>query len=426
MADISYGRLPFNEQIAFFRRKLNMPTESWLDVWQAAHDHAFMVAGANRDDLVADFRAAIDKVIADGGTLRDFRKDFDTIVAKHGWDYNGGRNWRSRVIYETNLRTSYAAGRYAQLQAVKKSRPYWQYVHSDAVQNPRPMHLAWNGMVLHADDPWWQAHYPPNGWGCQCTIHALNQRDLERLGKSGPDKAPGTDLQPVTVGQRSPGGPRVVETPAGVDPGFGYAPGADAYERLVQTRLQKTTQFPAEAASTSSQAALTPAAFRSLVDGYKAFQAQVLAERKIRNQAYIIGTLEPDLVKTLAVHDVEPATAAIVARDAEIIHALRSAKPSLTPGGRALALTAEELAQLPNLLRKRKAVLLDPASESLLFVYEAARREAGKIVVAVDYRLKTTEGKIKVNAFRTASHIDLADVRAEIKNGKLVLLEGSL
>ena len=37
-----------------------------------------MVAGANRDAIVADFRAAVEKAIAEGTTLEQFRKDFDT------------------------------------------------------------------------------------------------------------------------------------------------------------------------------------------------------------------------------------------------------------------------------------------------------------------------------------------------------------
>lgn len=231
MADAStaYGSLPFQEQIAFFRRKLNLPTATWTDIWEAAHDHAFVVAGANRIDLVQDFRQAVDRAIAQGATLAQFRKDFDAIVEKYGWSYNGGRNWRSRVIYETNLRTSYAAGRYAQLQSLKKTMPYWRYRHSDAVMHPRPMHLAWNGLVLHADDPWWHTHFPPNGWGCQCTVEGLSEIDLEDLGKTGPDTAPPVDMQTVTVGVRGPT-PRTVETPAGVDPGFGYTPGKSAWE----------------------------------------------------------------------------------------------------------------------------------------------------------------------------------------------------
>ncbi|TQL73078.1 PBECR2 nuclease fold domain-containing protein [Delftia sp. HK171] len=222
MADAAYGSLPFREQEEFFRRKVNLPTTAWTDVRLHEHDYAFVVAGANRDAIVADFRAAVEKAISGGSTLEDFRKDFDSIVAKHGWDYNGGRNWRSRVIYDTNLSTSYAAGRWEQLQEA----PYWQYEHSDWVEHPREQHVAWDGLVLARDDPWWQTHFPPNGWGCQCTVHGLWPRDLQRLGKSGPDQAPAVKLVERTIGQRSPQGPQLVRVPQGIDPGFEYAPGS--------------------------------------------------------------------------------------------------------------------------------------------------------------------------------------------------------
>ena len=225
MASVEYGRLPFREQIEFFRRKLKLPSSGWTDIYTHEHDWAFVVAGANRDALLEDFHKAVSRAIEDGATLADFRKDFDSIVKRHGWDYNGGRNWRSRIIYETNLRTSYAAGRWQQLQRLKSVRPYWQYVHSDAVQHPRPLHQSWDGLVLHADDPWWHTHFPPNGWGCQCTVHALNERDLQRLGKTGPDTAPEIRWETKVIGKRSPLGPRVVQTPEGIDPGFAYAPG---------------------------------------------------------------------------------------------------------------------------------------------------------------------------------------------------------
>lgn len=222
MADAAYGSLPFKEQNAFFQRKLNLPTTSWTDIYTQEHDYAFVVAGANRDAIVSDFRAAVEKAIVDGTTLEDFRKDFDRIVAKHGWDYNGGRNWRSKVIYDTNLATSFAAGRWQQLQAA----PYWQYEHSDWVEHPRAQHVSWDGLVLLKDDVFWQTHFPPNGWGCQCKVKGLWQRDLRRLGKDGPDQAPEVKRVEHTIGQRSPNGPRTVSVPEGIDPGFEYAPGS--------------------------------------------------------------------------------------------------------------------------------------------------------------------------------------------------------
>ena len=217
MPSVNYGSVPFQEQIQFFRRKLNIPTESWTDIYNQEHDWAFMVAGANRDAIVADFREAVEKVIAEGGTLEEFRKDFDKIVARHGWDYNGGRSWRSRTIYETNLFSSYSAGRYEQLQSAIGALPYWQYHHSDAVEHPRQKHLAWDGMILRADDPWWQTHFPINAWGCQCYVTGLTEDDLRELGKDGPDEAPAMEWEERVIGQRSPDGPRTVRVPAGID-----------------------------------------------------------------------------------------------------------------------------------------------------------------------------------------------------------------
>lgn len=228
---VSHTQLPFQEQVRFFRNKVNLPSDAWTQLWHQGHDHAFVVAGANRDALVADFRQAIDKAISQGTTLAEFRKDFDKIVARHGWSYKGGRGWRSRVIYDTNMRTSYAAGRYAQLQQVKATRPYWQFVHTP-VAHPREQHVGWDGMVLHADDPWWSAHYPPDGWGCQCVVNSLGDRDMERLGKSGPDTAPPVRYHTVTVGKTGPA-PRRVRVPEGVDPGFAYAPGASAWTKAI-------------------------------------------------------------------------------------------------------------------------------------------------------------------------------------------------
>lgn len=254
---LSATSLPFAEQNAFLRRKLNLPTQAWTDIYNTEHDWAFVVAGANRDEIVAGFRKAVERAIVDGGTLEDFRRDFDRIVAQTGWSYNGGRNWRSRVIYETNMRSSYMAGRYEQLMAVREARPYWQYVHSDAVEVPRPIHESWDGLILRWDDPWWQHHFPINAWGCQCGVRALSDEDLRRMGKDGPDTAPPIVFEQRTIGQRSPGGPRTVSVPAGIDPGFEHVPGQSRYVSSVPP--QQPAPAPSPVPSTAPDAPLPPA-----------------------------------------------------------------------------------------------------------------------------------------------------------------------
>lgn len=225
---VNYQKLPFDESIEFFRQKINLPTARWTDIWQGMHARAFVVAGATRQELLADFRTAIDKAIADGTTLAEFRKDFDRIVQSHGWSYKGGRGWRSRVIYETNVRQAYNAGRERQMRDpdFRRRNPYALYRHGDSAQ-PRPLHLAWDGLVLPIDDPWWDTHTPMNGWGCKCKKFVLSERQLKRLGKDGPDPAPDDGTYEWTDKQSG----EIHRVPNGIDPGFAYNVGEAAWGR---------------------------------------------------------------------------------------------------------------------------------------------------------------------------------------------------
>lgn len=247
--------LPFAQQIEFFRAKLNLPTDTWLDIWQAAHDRAFVVAGATAADLLADLRAAVDKAISSGTTLEQFRKDFVQIVAERGWTgwtgegSRAGRAWRTRVIYETNLRTSYAAGRWAQLTdpQLLQARPWWRYIHSDSVINPRPLHKRWGdmGLTLPHDHPFWRTHYPPNGWGCRCRVVAV------RAPAAGAAQQPPADWATPTATGTLPG----------IDKGWAYAPGADSaagLRQLIDTKAA-TLPGPLAGAFAQSMAALPPA-----------------------------------------------------------------------------------------------------------------------------------------------------------------------
>ncbi len=220
---ISAINQPFDEAVEYFRQKTSMPSAHWTTVMDEANARAFAVAGATSGDLIADFRAAVEKGIAKGTTLQEFRKDFDQIVAKHGWAHKGTAEWRARIIYQTNLSNAFSAGRYAQQTdpAVLAAYPYWEYVHV-ACPHPRLQHVAWGGTILLASDPWWRTHYTPNGWGCHCIIMNLGPRDLARRGIDPANlKAPPIQWQEYV--NRTTG--VVTRHPAGIDPGFAYNPG---------------------------------------------------------------------------------------------------------------------------------------------------------------------------------------------------------
>lgn len=211
-------KLPFEEMESFIRGKQNIPTLKWDDLWKDQHAKGFMVAGAYRDELLADFRTAVEKAIIKGTTLAEFRRDFDRIVAAHGWSYNGGRNWRSELIYSTNIRTAYAAGRWAQLTDPEQLQvmPYLTYKHGDS-RVPRPHHLAWDGTTLPADDPWWKTHFTPNGWGCKCRVIGSTQAEYETAKNAGKGQAPPSPIDPKTG------------APVGIDKGWDYNVGEAAF-----------------------------------------------------------------------------------------------------------------------------------------------------------------------------------------------------
>ncbi len=231
-------RKPFTEQSAFFRGKLGnlIPTERWDDVDREQHDTGFMVAGAQKADLLMDLAVATDRAVTEGKSLEAFRKDFRSIVEKHGWhgwtgeDSKGGRAWRTRTIYRTNASTSYAAGRRAQL--LSGDFPFWVYRHGGS-QEPRPEHVAFDGLFLPPTHDFWTIFSPPSDWGCSCyVLGARSIRAAVRLGGD-PDKKLPDDWDAID--------PKT-GVAKGAGKGWDYAPGASVAP-IVQASAEKVRHW---------------------------------------------------------------------------------------------------------------------------------------------------------------------------------------
>lgn len=398
MADLS-----FREQAEFWRRKVNVPTATWRDLQGEDHAHGFMVAGAGRQDLLDALRQAMDKVVDGNATIDTFRHDFDAIVARTGWQYNGGRNWRTRIIYETNLRTAYQAGRWQQMQAIKQRRPYWQYVHND-VRHPRPQHVAWNGKILSADDPWWGTHYPPNGYGCQCTVHTLAQRDMDRLGKAGPDDAP-----------------TPVDDTDGLDPGFNYNVGVAASSMPAAVRFgQKVMALPPAWRKVSLADAQTRAMdyFADWPGVMKRVTTELAGAEKAAGKAmpvgsaHALGFLRPAVSAGLEQQGATAGTALLGTEDRRVYHALRSAK------GADADVLREALAQLPQWLADPATVVLWDTAEAaapLVYAHKLPDGRWVKLAFAVDRAPESNrdlpKAKLQANWLRTAGLVQEHNLR---------------
>ena len=218
----------------FLRKKNRVPTEQWTQIWKDGHDTAFTVAGATKKAVLEDLHKAVLEHTKAGGTLKSFRADFDKILVSKGWSATNSnktlkflnqkyRARRTKVIYETNLRQSYAAGRYQ--QAVRLNLGYARYIAVlDA--NTRSQHRKWHGITLPINHPWWDSHTPMNGWGCRCSIQYLDKNQAQKFLKGkNPDKQKAPKVKSLTKRIKKGGSIQEIITPQGVDAGFAYNPG---------------------------------------------------------------------------------------------------------------------------------------------------------------------------------------------------------
>lgn len=236
---VSPVQLPFKQSIQYYQDKIKLPTSDYTSIWQQQHSKAFVVAGAQSDALLEDLYNAIRDAKQQGGGYEDFKNRFPEIAAKHGWEYNGAPGWRSRVIYNTNIKQAYNAGRWQQMESVKHLRPFLQYDHT-SIEHPRLQHKAWDGMIFEFDDPVVDTISPQNGYGCNCRWRSLSRTQAEKnwtaSGKNGPDKLT-LKWETKVVGKRG-SQPREVLTPEGIDPGFAYNPGKAYLDPLTVPPLQ--------------------------------------------------------------------------------------------------------------------------------------------------------------------------------------------
>ena len=418
--------MKFEQQVDYFRKKLNVATSSYQDVWGEEHDYLFMVAGAHRNDMVADLRRLVDKVIADGLPFEQFKTQFAELATQYNWAFNGGLNWRARIIYDTNLYASYNRGRLTQQLALKRFMPYWQYHHHDNL-HPRPEHQAWDGLIIHCDDPWWRYHYPIKAYGCHCTVTAHSEAELARMGRK-PDIAPAIEWEDKIIGQRS-GNLRTIRLPKGYDPGFEPTD----FDNLNQNRLasvdkvlfQKMVTAPPQTAATAVLNVLSyPGAMRLLTENFKQVVDKINTAKQAAGEFNYVGVIPPEVIVRLEAKELTPQSAVIAMRGEDILHALRDHKANAKIG-----LPVEFWQQLPQHLTKPDAILLetDQALPTLLFVYKTAQ---GKVVIKVNYEVKLRDPKTgkkekaKVNIVRTGSAISEQQLRENLTAYEL--LWGSL
>ena len=267
------------EALAHLKRKRSHTSFAWQDTASYEHAVSFTVAKMMDEDMLAETRAALTDALANGTDFATFQQRLKPYLMARGWwgqavmgdpdtgeitKVQLGSTRRLRTIYHTNLHTAYAAGQWERIQRNKKLFPYLKYIPSDAGE-PRESHKPFYNMVLPVDDPFWQTHFPPNGWGCRCNVRALTRRQAEKEHISESPQLKDVEHINTRTGE-------VEHYPEGVDPSFAHNPG-DRLGALLKMAQEKHGEAFA----------------RGLLDDLERLQAQLKTKDIFRDSASIIA-----------------------------------------------------------------------------------------------------------------------------------------
>lgn len=197
------------EAIEYWKSRIPISSKEIETLSKEVKERAFYVAGLAKLDQVNLIHNKLLEALENGTTIEKFKSEIAEVIKKQGWDKH-----RIETIFQTNMQTAYQAGRWKGIQRTKDLLPYLEY--SSVLDNrTRPQHSVLHGIVFPADHPFWDSHYPPNGFNCRCTALQLSEYQVQKRGLEVQKEMPsGFDYEDPRTGIKQ----RIVNPQP--DPGF--------------------------------------------------------------------------------------------------------------------------------------------------------------------------------------------------------------
>lgn len=433
-----FGMAP-TAAVAYLEQKGLRITGDWHEMLNEEHAAAYTVANCAKLDVLQDLFKGIVDATKNGSTERDFIKQLTPLLQSKGWwgkevDADGnvtqlGSPRRLQTIYRTNLQSAYMSARYREMVQGVASHPYWKYI-SLLDGKTRPSHRSMNGRVFKWDDPVWQFAFPPNGYNCRCRVVAISQRSVDKDKLEIEDSTGRILKKEVQIGKDADGNPLFsdvmgIKLPTTgdkfitlfTDPGFDVNQGMAATEhaaRIFANKVEKASPSIGAPAMTAARDWLMP----QLTKEYANWASGVIESKIARNGSRVVGAMTSEVLAGIRAAGVEPVSAAITLRDAELLHLVRDSKAL-----RNAMLSQEEVLQLPDLLAKPTAVLWDAADQALIYLLDTPG-QTNKVVIRVNYTVKlNNEGRRSmgvINGIRSAGRAEVSDLK------QYIVIEGSL
>lgn len=371
----------------------------WTDTHALAHARSFTVAKMTALGMLSATKKAIEQAMADGTGYQGFENTIKPYLISQGWwgetlarnpktgqleQVKLGSNRRLRTIYHTNRRTAVMSAKYERMKQATDTHPYWQY---SAVldRRTRPSHSARHGAVYAHDDPFWSHSYPPNGFGCRCTVKAITTNQAEKVGIAQSDDE-------RVLGEN----------------GFGGSPVASHlfdklwYDKAKQALGQKH----------ALQEIAKDMASDVRVAGFLAWVRQSQINGQVQGRTYGVGVLPQKSFERLAAKeglDLDELSPVVGFRD-KVITGRKNTRHTASSD----ALDTTALEKIIRDFGKPDYELWDTLNNNLLLVYKTDSKQAIKLTIQ-----HTKQGAEVISGF----YQDLGDIEGQIKGGIFVKIK---
>src|SRR5690349_10054703 len=196
---------------------------NWRQLGAEEYGRFFAVAQTAGYDIIRDIYEGLLEVLREpGATDQDFQERLLPILRAKGWlPQEGERRLATRLqlIFDTNLRTGQAIGRWGRIQKTKLALPYLLAFTAKDERVRRPPksesdHRAFEGILLPVDHPFWASYFPPLGFRCRCSVVQKSRSQFARLNRPVTSEA---ELQ---------------ERISRLGPAWGFNPGAPHFQQI--------------------------------------------------------------------------------------------------------------------------------------------------------------------------------------------------
>jgi hypothetical protein len=260
------------ELIDLIEAKHPREIDHWRDLGGEEYARAFTAAGTTGYNIVGDLhKAFLETMRTQGQDQWDFADKVFPILREKGWlaDKSDAQvAARLLLIYDTNLRTAQAVGRWDRIQKTKAALPYLYSFTAgdDRVRHPPKSeedHRAFEGILLPVDHPFWTQYFPPLGFRCRCQVVQRSRSQAARMG-------------PVTSDAELAQRVQRLGPPWGFNPGVRpLKPVEEAAERANAERLEGAPPISPAAYRQLGQARFDILAGKALAEAVEALLAKI-------------------------------------------------------------------------------------------------------------------------------------------------------